>query len=81
MIVSLDWLKEFVDIQESPVELAELLSGIGLEAEVTSVPTVNWRKNFSQPIDTDLLVNDVARQRHQIGLPLIRAQGRTSGKV
>ena len=35
MIVSLDWLKEFVDIQESPDELAELLSGIGLEAEVT----------------------------------------------
>jgi len=49
--------------------------------KVTSVPTVNWRKNFSQPIDTDLLVNDVARQRHQIGLPLIRAQDRISGKV
>ena len=39
MIISLDWLKEFADIQESPNELADLLSGIGLEAEATSVPT------------------------------------------
>ena len=33
MIVSIDWLKEFVDITESPEELADLLSSIGLEAE------------------------------------------------
>ena len=34
MIISIDWLKDFVDIDESPNELAELLSSIGLEAEV-----------------------------------------------
>ena len=33
MIVSINWLKEFVDIKESPVELADMLSSIGLEAE------------------------------------------------
>ena len=33
MIVSVDWLKQFVDIKESPAELADVLSSIGLEAE------------------------------------------------
>ena len=33
MIVSIDWLKDFVDIDEQPEELAELLSSVGLEAE------------------------------------------------
>ena len=33
MIVSIDWLKEFVDIKESSGELADILSSIGLEAE------------------------------------------------
>ena len=33
MIISIDWLKEFVDIKESPDELADVLSSIGLEAE------------------------------------------------
>ena len=33
MIVSIDWLKDFVDIDEEPEELAELLSSVGLEAE------------------------------------------------
>ena len=33
MIVSIDWLKDFVDIKESPEELAEILSSVGLEAE------------------------------------------------
>ena len=33
MIVSIDWLKDFVDIRESPEELAEILSSVGLEAE------------------------------------------------
>ena len=33
MIVSIDWLKEFIDITESPEELADILSSIGLEAE------------------------------------------------
>lgn len=38
MIVSIDWLKEFVDITETPDKLAELLSSTGLEAEVGSTP-------------------------------------------
>ena len=29
MIVSIDWLKDFVDIDEQPEELAELLSSVG----------------------------------------------------
>ena len=33
MIVSIDWLKDFVDIDEKPEVLAELLSSVGLEAE------------------------------------------------
>ena len=33
MIVSIDWLKEYVDIKEPPDELADILSSIGLEAE------------------------------------------------
>jgi len=39
MIISLEWLKEFVDIKETPDELASLLTEVGLEAEPTSVPT------------------------------------------
>tara|TARA_Y100001968_G_scaffold330614_1_gene382954 strand:- start:2430 stop:4808 length:2379 start_codon:yes stop_codon:yes gene_type:complete len=38
MIVSLEWLRKFVDIEETPEQLAELLSNIGLEAEPTKVP-------------------------------------------
>ena len=38
MIISLDWLKEFVDIRESPRELADLLTNTGLEAEVAGIP-------------------------------------------
>ena len=34
MIISLDWLKSFIDFEESPKELAEILSNIGLEAEI-----------------------------------------------
>jgi phenylalanyl-tRNA synthetase beta chain len=33
MIVSINWLKEFVDIKEPPDKLADMLSSIGLEAE------------------------------------------------
>jgi len=33
MIVSIEWLKDFVEIKESPNELADMLSSIGLEAE------------------------------------------------
>ena len=39
MIVSIDWLKQFVDVTETPAELAELLSKTGLEAEVVGVPS------------------------------------------
>ena len=38
MIVSIDWLRTFVDFEESIEELAELLSNLGLEAEVSEVP-------------------------------------------
>ena len=38
MIVSIEWLKEFVDINETPEELAELLSKTGLEAEIIGIP-------------------------------------------
>ena len=37
MIISLDWLKEFVDINESSQELADLLTSLGLEAEVAGI--------------------------------------------
>lgn len=36
MRISIQWLKQFVDIQESPGELADVLSMIGLEAEVAT---------------------------------------------
>ena len=32
MIVSIEWLKKFVDIKENPEELSELLSNVGLSA-------------------------------------------------
>ena len=38
MIVSIDWLREFLEIKESPNELADMLSSSGLEAELNSVP-------------------------------------------
>ena len=38
MIISIEWLKKFVDIKETPEELAELLSNVGLEAEPTNIP-------------------------------------------
>jgi len=38
MIVAIDWLRSFVDFKESSEELAELLSNLGLEAEVSKVP-------------------------------------------
>ena len=38
MIISIEWLKKFVDVKETPEQLAELLSNIGLEAEATKVP-------------------------------------------
>ena len=38
MRLSIDWLKEFVQIDQTPMELADLLSNTGLEAEVSDVP-------------------------------------------
>ena len=38
MIISIEWLKKFVELEESPEELAELLSKAGLESETTDVP-------------------------------------------
>ena len=34
MKVSINWLRKFVDVSETPVELAEMLTMLGLEAEV-----------------------------------------------
>ena len=39
MITSIDWLKEFTSVEQSPKELAEILSHAGLEAEVSQVPS------------------------------------------
>lgn len=39
MKISLEWLKKFISIDDSIVEIAEILSIIGLEAEVSSIPT------------------------------------------
>ena len=33
MIISIDWLKDFTNIEETPEELSDLLSSLGLEAE------------------------------------------------
>lgn len=38
MIVSIHWLKDFVEIDENAEDLSEILSNLGLEAEVTQVP-------------------------------------------
>jgi len=38
MIISIDWIKEFVDVNESPQELADLLTNLGLEAVVAGIP-------------------------------------------
>ena len=40
MIVSFDWLKDFTQIDESREELAEILSSIGLEAEIKPFPDI-----------------------------------------
>jgi len=33
MIISIDWLKDFIDVEETPEELSNMLSSLGLEAE------------------------------------------------
>ena len=44
MIVSIKWLKEFVEINETPKELADMLSSIGLEAEFSDSVAERGRK-------------------------------------
>ena len=34
MRISIEWLKEFVDVKESPGSLADMLSMLGFESEV-----------------------------------------------
>lgn len=41
MKISISWLREFVDIKESPEELAELLSLHSLETEVIDKDTLD----------------------------------------
>ena len=38
MIVSIDWLKDFVDLEENVEDISEILSNLGLEAEISSIP-------------------------------------------
>ena len=38
MIISVDWIKDFVEIRESLQDLADLLTNIGFEAEITGTP-------------------------------------------
>ncbi len=38
MIVSIDWLKEFVNVDDNVEDISEVLSNLGLEAEISSVP-------------------------------------------
>ena len=33
MFISIDWLKDFINIEETPEELSNMLSSLGLEAE------------------------------------------------
>ena len=42
MIISIEWLKKFVEIEESPEELAELLSKAGLESETRRSIFHSW---------------------------------------
>ena len=38
MIVSIEWLKQFVELDENAESISEILSNLGLEAEISSVP-------------------------------------------
>ena len=84
MIVSIDWLKQFVEITESPEELADLLSNAGLEAEVIGVPhelpgiVIGHVETSEKHPDADKLklctVND-GKEVHQVvcGAPNVEA--------
>ena len=75
MIVSIDWLREFLEIKESPSELADMLSNSGLEAELNEVPLsipgviIGKVENTEKHPDADKLkiciVND-GQQNHQV---------------
>ena len=75
MIVSVDWLREFLEINESPNELADMLSNSGLEAELTSAPLslpgviIGEVENTEKHPDADKLkiciVND-GQKTHQV---------------
>ena len=75
MIVSIDWLREFLEIKESPNELADMLSNSGLEAELTSAPLslpgviIGKVENTEKHPDADKLkiciVND-GQKTHQV---------------
>ena len=84
MIVSFDWLKDFTQIDESREELAEILSSIGLEAEIKPFPDILpgviialVQKTIKHP-DADKLkvctINDGVKT-HQVicGAPNIKA--------
>ena len=87
MRISIDWLKEFVNIDEAPDVLADILSNTGLEAEVTDFPleipgvVIGKVESAVQHPDADKLklcmVND-GRQTHQVvcGAPNV-ASGQT----
>jgi len=38
MLVSIEWLKKFVELNENAESISEILSNLGLEAEISSVP-------------------------------------------
>ena len=76
MIVSIEWLKEFVDINETAAELADLLTNTGLETAVTGAPSeipgvvIGTVETAGQHPDADKLklctVND-GNEVHQVG--------------
>ena len=53
MIISIEWLKKFVDIKENPEELAELLTNVGLEEEPTNFPL------YFHLINTIIFIKDI----------------------
>ena len=75
MIVSIDWLREFLEIKESPNELADMLTNSGLEAELNEVPLsipgviIGKVESTEKHPDADKLkiciVND-GQQNHQV---------------
>ena len=84
MIVSIDWLREFLEIKESPNELADMLTNSGLEAELNEVPLsipgviIGKVESTEKHPDADKLkiciVND-GQQTHQVicGAPNVKS--------